>query len=68
MNLDMSRRKRAQGWMVLSKLVLYLNSPNTVQRAEQLHSFGPGAEDPGKAQHEFEKGLGSLAKQDVPGA
>jgi tetratricopeptide (TPR) repeat protein len=52
-----------------SKLVLYLNSPNTVPT--ERNSYTVSARElkiPGKAQHEFEKGLGSLAKQDVAGS
>src|SRR6266446_7088866 len=52
-----------------SKLVLYLNSSSTVQT--ERNSYTVSARElkiPGKARREFEKGLGSLAKQDVAGS
>jgi len=52
-----------------SKLVLYLNSPNTMQT--ERNGYTVSARElkiPGKARREFEKGLGSLAKQDVAGS
>jgi tetratricopeptide (TPR) repeat protein len=50
-----------------SKLVLYLKSSN-LGRTEQ-NRYTVSARElmiPGKAQHEYEKGLGSLAKKDLP--
>src|SRR3989440_1946921 len=47
-----------------SKLVLYLNSPNL--RPAQRNSYTVSAHElriPGKAQSEYEKGLGSLARK-----
>ncbi|HXN95022.1 MAG TPA: tetratricopeptide repeat protein [Candidatus Acidoferrales bacterium] len=52
-----------------SKLVLYLNSPHTMQ--SERNGYTVSARElkiPGKARREFEKGLGSLAKQDVAGS
>jgi tetratricopeptide (TPR) repeat protein len=52
-----------------SKLVLYLNSPNTA--LTERNGYTVSARElkiPGKARREFEKGLGSLAKQDVAGS
>jgi len=52
-----------------SKLVLYLNSPHTMQT--ERNGYTVSARElkiPGKARREFEKGLGSLAKQDVAGS
>jgi len=68
MNLDMSRRKRAQGWMVPPKASAVLNSPNTVPT--ERNSYTVSARElkiPGKAQHEFEKGLGAW-QADVAGS
>jgi tetratricopeptide (TPR) repeat protein len=50
-----------------SKLVLYLKSSNSAQT--QQNSYTVSVRElmiPGKAQHEYEKGLGSLAKKDLP--
>src|SRR4030088_340446 len=50
-----------------SKLVLYLQSSNLPQT--ERNSYTVSARElkiPGKAQHEYEKGLGSLAKKDLP--
>ena len=50
-----------------SKLVLYLKSSNLPQT--ERSSYTVSARElmiPGKAQHEYEKGLGSLAKKDLP--
>jgi tetratricopeptide (TPR) repeat protein len=50
-----------------SKLVLYLNSSNTAPKEQ--NSYTVSARElriPGKARHEYEKGLGSLAKKDFP--
>jgi len=70
MNRDMSRRKRsARLDGASSKLVLYLNSPSTAQT--ERNSYTVSARElkiPGKARREFEKGLGSLAKQDLAGS
>ena len=52
-----------------SKLVLYLKSSNLPQT--ERSSYTVSARElmiPGKAQHEYEKGLGSLAKKDVAGS
>jgi tetratricopeptide (TPR) repeat protein len=49
-----------------SKLVLYLNSPNL--RPAQRNGYTVSARElriPGKAQSEYEKGLGSLARKDL---
>ena len=52
-----------------SKLVLYLNAPNTVQNGR--NSYTVSARElkiPGKARHEYEQGLGSLKKKDFAGS
>jgi len=52
-----------------SKLVLYLNSPNTAQT--ERNSYTVSARElkiPGKARNEYVKGLGSLAKNDLAGS
>lgn len=52
-----------------SPLVLYLNSPNTVQ--SERSSYTVSARElkiPGKARNEYVKGLGSLAKNDLAGS
>jgi tetratricopeptide (TPR) repeat protein len=50
-----------------SNLVLYLKSSNLAQTEQNRYTVS--ARElmiPGKAQHEYEKGLGSLAKKDLP--
>jgi len=52
-----------------SGLVLYLKSSNMPQIPRDSYTISArGLKIPGKAQHEYEKGLGSLAKQDIAGS
>jgi Flp pilus assembly protein TadD len=52
-----------------SKLVLYLNSSNTAQNERNSHTVSVHElKIPDKARHEYEKGLGSLGKNDLPGS
>jgi tetratricopeptide (TPR) repeat protein len=52
-----------------SGLVLYLKSSNMPQIPRNSYTISARElKIPGKAQHEYEKGLGSLAKQDIAGS